>query len=105
MKIINIRKKGIRLLTKEQQESYENAKICYICKEKFENKYLKDKKYCKVRDHCYYPRKYRGATHTVCSLKYSVPKKFLYFFIMDQTMIIILSKKSWQKNLKMTLLV
>ena len=28
-----------------QQESYENAQICYICKEKFENKYLKDKKY------------------------------------------------------------
>ena len=105
MKIINIRKKGIRSLTKEQQESYENAKICYICKEKFENKDLKDKKYCKVRDHCYYPRKYRGTADSECSLKYSVPKKFLYFFIADQTMIIILSKKSWQKNLKMTLLV
>ena len=44
----------MRLLTKEQQESCENAKICYICKEKFENKYLKDKKYCKVSDHCHY---------------------------------------------------
>ena len=43
--------KKIKLLTKEQQESYEKAKICYICTEKFE-KYLKDKKYCKVRDHC-----------------------------------------------------
>ena len=30
------------LLTKEQHESYENAKICYILKEKFEKKYLKD---------------------------------------------------------------
>ena len=49
MKIINFKKKKMKLLTKEQQESYENAKICYICKEKFENKYLKDKKYCKVR--------------------------------------------------------
>ena len=27
----------MKLLTKEQQESYENAKICYICKEKIEN--------------------------------------------------------------------
>ena len=44
----------MKLLTKEQQESYENAKICYICKEKFENKYLKDKKYCKIRDHSHY---------------------------------------------------
>ena len=32
------------LLTKEQQDSYENAKICYICQEIFENKYSKDKK-------------------------------------------------------------
>ena len=48
------KKKKMKLLTKEQEESYENGKICYICKEKFENKYLKDKKYCKVRDHCHY---------------------------------------------------
>ena len=32
MKIINFKKKKIRLLTKEQQESYENASVCYICK-------------------------------------------------------------------------
>ena len=32
--------KKIKLLTKKQQESYENAKICYICKENFENRYL-----------------------------------------------------------------
>ena len=41
MKIINFKKKKMKLLTKEQQKSYENAKIFYICKEKFENKYLK----------------------------------------------------------------
>ena len=45
MKIINFKMKKMKSVTKEQQESYENAKICYICKEKFENKYLKDKKY------------------------------------------------------------
>ena len=38
----------MRLLTKEQQESYENPKICYICKGKFDNKYLKDKKVVKL---------------------------------------------------------
>ena len=37
-----------------------NAKICYICKEKFENKYVENKRYCKVRDHCHYTGKYRG---------------------------------------------
>ena len=44
MKIINFKTKKMKLLTKEQHESYENTKICYIGKEKFENKYLKDKK-------------------------------------------------------------
>ena len=29
----------MKLLTKEQPESYENAQICYICTENFENKY------------------------------------------------------------------
>ena len=38
-------------------------KICYICKAKFENEYLKDKKYCKVRNHCYYSGGYRGYTN------------------------------------------
>ena len=32
------------LITKEQQEPYENAKVCYNCKEKFEKKQVKDKK-------------------------------------------------------------
>ena len=31
MKIFNLKKK-MKLLTKKQQESYENAKICYIVK-------------------------------------------------------------------------
>ena len=34
MKIINFRMRKMKLLTKDQQESYENAKICYISKEK-----------------------------------------------------------------------
>ena len=57
----------MNLLTKEQQELYENAKICYICKDKLENKYVKDKKYCKVRDHCHYTREYRCAAHSICN--------------------------------------
>ena len=80
MKIINLKKRKKKLLTKDQRESYENAKICYICKEKFENKHLKDKKYHKVRDHCHYTGKYRGSGHSICNLKYSVPKKILIVF-------------------------
>ena len=70
----------MKLLTKEQQESYENARICYTYKEKFENKYLKDKKSCKVRDHCHYTGEYSNAAHIICNLKHSVPKKNSYSF-------------------------
>ena len=80
MKIINSKKKKRKLLTKKQQESYENVKIFYICKETFENKYLKDKKYPKFRDHCHYTGKYRGAGHRMCDLKYSVSKKIPIVF-------------------------
>ena len=61
MKIINFKKIKIKLLTKEQLKPYENAKLCYICKEKFDNNYSKDKKYYKVRNHCRYTGEYRGA--------------------------------------------
>ena len=58
------------MLTKEQHESYENAKICYICEKKFENKYFKYKKYYKVRDRCHYTGEYRGVAHSIYNLKY-----------------------------------
>ena len=36
------------LLAKEHQESYENAKTCCICKEKFENIYFQEKNIVKL---------------------------------------------------------
>ena len=80
MTMINYLKKKVKLLTKEQQELYENAKICYICKEKFESEHLKDKKYRNVRDHCHYTGEYRCAAHSICNLKSSVPKKIPIVF-------------------------
>ena len=41
MKITDFKQKKMNLLTKEQQESCENAQLNYICKEKFEKKNLK----------------------------------------------------------------
>ena len=42
---------------------------------KIQNKYVKDKKYGKVRHLCYFPGEYRGAVHSTCSLKYNAHKK------------------------------
>ena len=61
MEIINSKKK-MKFITKEQQESCERTKICYICEEKNENIYVKDKKCCKVTDHCNYTGESREAT-------------------------------------------
>ena len=41
---------------------------------------MKDKKYCKVRDHCHYIRKLRGTAHSICHLKYSAPRKIPIVF-------------------------
>ena len=45
-----------------------------------ENKYVKEKKCRKVRDHCHYTGVYRVASHSIYNLKYSVPKKILLVF-------------------------
>ena len=44
MKIINFKIKKMKLLTKEQKESHENAKIGYICKENIPKKIFKRQK-------------------------------------------------------------
>ena len=67
----------MKLLTKEQQELYENSEIYCVFKDKLENKYLKDKKDVKVRAHCHYTGEYKSYLYSVFNLKYSVPKKFL----------------------------
>ena len=70
----------MKLLTNKQQKSYENAKLCYVWNKKIENKHAKDKKYQKFRDHCHYTGEYRGAAHSICNLKYSVPKEIPIVF-------------------------
>ena len=70
----------MKLLTKEHEESYQNRKIYYICKEKHNNKYANDKKYRKVRDGYHYTGEYRSPAHNVCNLKFSVPKDISIVF-------------------------
>ena len=67
-------------LTNEQQKLYQNAKIYYICIEKFEDKHAKDKKYRKVRDHCHYAWEYTSAANSISNLRCSVPQEISTVF-------------------------
>ena len=55
------RRPKILKLTQEEQKSFDKAKICHFCNKEI----LKDK----VRDHCHFTGKYRGAAHNSCNLK------------------------------------
>ena len=52
--------------------------VIYV--KKIENKYLKDKKNRKVRDYCHDTEEYRGAAHSICNWKYSIPKDIYIVF-------------------------
>ena len=71
-RIINYEKNKIIPSTKEEKINYIDQQICYICKKEFDKS---DKKHHKVRDHCHYTGKYRGAAHNICNLRYKVPKE------------------------------
>ena len=77
MKIINYKKKRMVSLTTEEKICYNKQKICYICKKEFNNN---DKKQQKVKDHCHYTGKHRGAARNICNLRYKVPKEIPVVF-------------------------
>ena len=52
----------------EDKKDFENAKNCYACGVKFNEKLEK------VRDHCHFTGKYRGAACNECNLKMKKPK-------------------------------
>ena len=75
--IINREKKEMVPLTHEENNFYNKQEICYICKEKFcmdkdDKDYINRKK---VKDHCHYTGKFRGAAHSKCNLNYKVQKE------------------------------
>ena len=59
-------------LTKEEEKEFQSASICYICEEEFSID-KKTNKFVKVRDHCHFTGKYRGAAHNQCNLSCRKP--------------------------------
>ena len=72
MRIVNYGKKEMILLTDEENKFYEERKVCNICKKGFSTD--NDRKHHKVRDHCHYTGKFRGAAQSICNLRYKTPK-------------------------------
>ena len=61
------------LIIKEQQESYENEQIWYICKENFEKKNSKIKNIIKVEIILLIQESINRLRHSICNLKYNLP--------------------------------
>ena len=76
-RIINYEKKKMIQLTIAEKIYHNKQKICYICKKEFDTS---DKKNYKVRDHCHYTGKYRGAAHNMCNLRYKILKEIPVVF-------------------------
>ena len=60
-------KKPMDPLTREQKREFRKASKCHICLKPLEPWETK------VRDHCHYTGKYRGAAHEKCNLQYAIP--------------------------------
>ena len=65
--IANIPKKDI-IFGKEEEERFNRETKCWICEGEFN-----DDKNVKVKDHCHFTGRYRGAAHNLCNLKYKKP--------------------------------
>ena len=72
-------KKKMIPLTKKEEKKHNKQKVCHICKEGFSTD-DSDKKYRKVKDHCHYTGKYRGAAHDICNLRNKTPKEIPIVF-------------------------
>ena len=59
-------------LTPEEEKDFKSAKVCHICEQEF-GVYEKTEEIFKVRDHCHFTGKYRGAAHNQCNLKCRKP--------------------------------
>ena len=62
------------VMTKEDNEDFDNSTICWIC----DNDYFDG--YIKVRDHFHITGKYRGSAHRDCNINVKLNHKILVVF-------------------------
>ena len=78
-RIINYEKKEMIPLTKEEKKIHCRQKKCYVSKKRFSTD-DNSKKHHKIRDHCHYTGKYRGAANDICNLICKIPKEIPVVF-------------------------
>ena len=71
-RITNYELKSMDPLTEAEEESCKNQELCHICEKELCTDNSKEMR--KVRDHCHYTGKYRGAAHSKCNLNYKIVK-------------------------------
>ena len=75
---MNCKENDMIALTDSENKFYKEQKNWHICQKEFcynKNEKNKFKLYQKVREHCHYVGKFRGAAHNICSLRYKVQKE------------------------------
>ena len=60
------------IITEEEEEQFNKASDCWICGKKLNID--------RVKDHCHYTGRYRGAAHNSCNLKYRKQNNISVFF-------------------------
>ena len=78
--VINIEKKHMLPLTKKELKVHQDVTECYICGKRFLKHFANDKNYRKVRGHCHFTGKYKGAAHSICNLRFNVPNEIPVVF-------------------------
>ena len=73
VKIISELGNELMIITAEEQEQFNQASNCWICGKLLN---LQDR----VRDHCHFTGRYRGAACNICNLKYRKPNNISVFF-------------------------
>ena len=66
---LSLPKKKMFPLTNEEWKTFREATVCWLCRKEFGDGNLR-----KVRDHCHFTGKFRGAAHSSCNLKFQRPK-------------------------------
>ena len=72
---LSLPKKKMFPLTNEEWKTFREATVCWLCRKEFGDGNLR-----KVRDHCHFSGKFRGAAHSSCNLKFQRPKFTPVFF-------------------------